>query len=161
MEQLHASWEFLSVYQFFRKFSSFFCLPSYFSIDKLEQALLQEPDEELDRSSRESSVSSTASQLPNSRFLSTFIILAVKPLLTQRQKYKINAENYEDYLAKVYTKSRAPFSELTLMEKVKLLKALEDMYMETDNESFLSFKNENCTPESLVKYIHNILKKMF
>lgn len=70
------------------------------------------------------------------------MILVITPLLSNNQKSKINVDNYEDHLLKAFPAHKTRFSEMKLMEKVKLLKEIEDWYMETGNESFTEFKNE-------------------
>jgi hypothetical protein len=123
-------------------------LPDAFSIEMLENALL-ETDQEYDHTEREASVTSqdipasTANRLPN------FIIAVIKPLLSARRRSTINENNYQEFLQKLFP-DIAKFNELNLLEKIKLLKRIEQTYIETMDEQFIAAK-EKKSPGELVK----------
>lgn len=111
---LQSSWLFLTTFQFFSIFQNYFELPTL-DIEELEQALIQ-PD--------------------TSALLETVIVRILAPLLSRRS---VNRENYEKHLQDLFP-DVAPFHTLSIVDKIKLLKRIEEANLET--EDFLSWKNE-------------------
>ncbi|KAG1552253.1 hypothetical protein G6F51_001342 [Rhizopus arrhizus] len=111
---LQSSWLFLTTFQFFSIFQNYFELPTL-DIEELEQALIQ-PD--------------------TSALLETVIVRILAPLLSRRS---VNRENYEKRLQDLFP-DVAPFHTLSVVDKIKLLKRIEEANLET--EDFLSWKNE-------------------
>jgi hypothetical protein len=106
----------------------------------------QDPKED-DQFTRESSVTSTSSTTTNR--LSKFMIQIISPLLSAQRKKIINESNYQDILQKLFPHT-AKFSELNMLEKIKILKRIGEAYSESTDEQFLAAKDEK-TPEELVK----------
>ncbi|GAN10273.1 hypothetical protein MAM1_0337c09811 [Mucor ambiguus] len=156
---LHASWEFISAFQFFNTFKTYFHLPKSLSIDKLEQAMLagkddmqQQDDEPVEdelavRMKRESSTlsqqsnaSSTATPQPVRHYLANFMVHIVSPLLTQRQRTLINTDNYEQFIADVFP-DFTNFVEMSVLDKIKVIKSIEMAHVEIGDPELISLQN--------------------
>lgn len=168
MDILHASWEFISAFQFFNTFKAYFHLSKNLSIEQLENALLakkddlqqqqqQQDDEVQDDASmhlkRESSVLSQQSNQsgtpqPMRNYLANFIVHILSPLLTQRQKGVINNDNYEDYIAQVFPEY-TNFSEMSILDKIKVLKSIELAHVEIAHPDLLALQSDKSS-EALV-----------
>lgn len=103
------------------------------TIEELEEALLQ-PE-------------------PNDR-LKTVLILIISPLLSNVKKHLINTENYETYLFSLFPEFGTCFATLSIIDKIKLFKKIEEANMENVNEQFLTWRNNEVDEKSLV-YIVN------
>ncbi|KAL7316978.1 hypothetical protein PS15m_003389 [Mucor circinelloides] len=162
---LHASWEFISAFQFFNTFKSYFHLPKRLSIEKLELAMLAGKDDEQQQQllqedeaedehavhlKRESSVLSQQSNAsattpqPTRNYLADFMIHILLPLLTQRQKTLINADNYEQFIADVFP-DFTHFADMNVLDKIKVLKSIEMAHVEISDPDLVSLQNfESC-----------------
>ncbi|KAI8647159.1 hypothetical protein BD408DRAFT_398869 [Parasitella parasitica] len=149
-EMLHASWEFISAFQFFSTFNAYFRLPKGLSIEQLEEALLagkeeeQVEDEHLAHSKRESSVLSQQSSpsgtcQPVQNYLANFMVHIISPLLTQRQKTLINNDNYEQFIADVFPDYRN-FADMHILDKIKVLKSIEMAHVEIADPDLLALQ---------------------
>ncbi|KAL9548582.1 hypothetical protein MBANPS3_005616 [Mucor bainieri] len=166
---LHASWEFISAFQFFNTFKAYFHLPKNLSISKLEQAMLagkddmqqqqqQQQQQQLDdedesvmhlkressvlsqQSSASSSSSSAATPRPVRYYLANFMVHIMSPLLTQRQKTLINTDNYEQFIADVFP-DFTNFAEMSVLDKIKVLKSIEMAHVEIGDPELASLQN--------------------
>ncbi|KAG1440245.1 hypothetical protein G6F56_012002 [Rhizopus delemar] len=124
---LCSSWLFLTSFQFFSLFKTYFKLDNL-TIEELEEALLQ-PE-------------------PNDR-LKTVLILIISPLLSNVKKHLINTENYETYLFSLFPEFGTCFATLSIIDKIKLFKKIEEANMENVNEQFLTWRNNEVDEKSL------------
>ncbi|KAI8080809.1 uncharacterized protein B0P05DRAFT_539685, partial [Gilbertella persicaria] len=145
---LHASWRFLSAYQFFHTFRTYLKLPLTFSLERLENALLHGC--RIDPSLRESSISSESSisnEQP-SKNLATYMICFIKPLLTQRRYQSIHVHNYDESIHHLFPAYNSFFT-LNVVQKIDLLKAIEQAYMELSDEKLQVLKSEDLIPDMM------------
>ncbi|KAI9486265.1 MAG: hypothetical protein EXX96DRAFT_476219 [Benjaminiella poitrasii] len=119
-EIVHSSWKFITAFQFFHVFRHYFQIPASFNIDKLEHALCQRP----------------------SFAFADFMAHIINTLIRQ----PVTNENYEDRLLTLFPDYQDRFSDLSLMDKIDVLKAIE--YAHLEEENFMTFRNE-ITPESI------------
>ncbi|CAO3703231.1 unnamed protein product [Rhizopus stolonifer] len=124
---LCSSWLFLTSFQFFSLFKTYFKLDNL-TIEELEEALLQsEPND----------------------WLKTVLILIISPLLSNIKKNLINTENYESYLFSLFPEFGTCFATLSILDKIKLFKKIEEANMENLNEQFLTWRNNEADEKSL------------
>ncbi|KAI7897782.1 uncharacterized protein BX663DRAFT_490608 [Cokeromyces recurvatus] len=143
-EILHASWKFITAFQFFYLFRSYFKIPTSFTIERLEQLLLSQLDLEDDTSSIITN-SSTQSQKRGLQYtIADFMACILNPLTRQQ----VNNENYEDHVLKLFPEYSDRFSKLPIMDKINLLKTIEHSHLNAGEESFMAYRNET-TPESI------------
>lgn len=151
--------------EFFTVFRPYFQLPTV-TIEKLERALLNSKvdsdgwssvntppanQDDQDRSKRESSILSTASSQPDrkkeSKYLQSFLTLILSPLLKTRQRQL----SLDQQIVIVFPEYKdTTFTSLNIMDKIRILKRIQDLHMESDDEKFITFKNEN-QADNLVK----------
>ncbi|KAK4520071.1 uncharacterized protein ATC70_008200 [Mucor velutinosus] len=156
---LHASWEFISAFQFFNTFKAYFHLPKSLSIDKLEQAMMagkddmqQLEDEAVEEDhtmhlkressvlSQQSNASGASASQPARHYLANFMVHIVSPLLTQRQKTLINTDNYEQFIADVFP-GFTNFADMSVLDKIKVLKSIEMAHVEISDPELISLQN--------------------
>ncbi|OBZ83009.1 hypothetical protein A0J61_08940 [Choanephora cucurbitarum] len=149
-EILHASWSFISAYQFFHMFRAYFKLPASFSIESLEQALLYgEQLNESAQTTRESSISSeiSVSTEQPSKTLAEFMTKIICPLLSTRQRQNTTLYNFDESLRQLFPD--VSFFKLDILRKIDLLKKIEQAYMDLKDEDFVTYKNENFIPDDM------------
>ncbi|CEP19650.1 hypothetical protein [Parasitella parasitica] len=151
VEILHASWEFISAFQFFYTFNAYFHLPKDLSIQQLEEALVAGkdeepvPDEHVAHLKRESSVLSQQSSqsggesLPVRNYLANFMVHIISPLLTPRQQTLINQDNYEQFVADVFP-DYSNFANMHIIDKIKVLKSIEMAHVEIADPDLLALQ---------------------
>ncbi|KAI8378618.1 hypothetical protein BD560DRAFT_421882 [Blakeslea trispora] len=148
---LHASWPFISAYQFFHMFRAYFKLPASFTIDSLEQALMHgEQLSESAQTARESSILSERSinnEQP-SKVLAEFMTKIICPLVSARQRQKTTPCNFDESLSRLFS-DHTSFFELDILGKINLLKKIEQAYMDSKDEDFIAYKNENLIPNDM------------
>lgn len=155
-EILHSSWTFLNVVQFFNTFHAYFHLKP-FSIEKLEHALLiqksSNTQDRLQQEDREQSVLSTTSSIDDTpsksnQFLAEFLVQIIRPLV-QKKKTGLNVDTVNEYLCALLPHyGQTDFNERPVLEKIKILKEIQDLHMEGTDEEINALKNEN-SPEDL------------
>lgn len=123
------------------------------SIEKLERALLlEEWSTDQDEFKRESSVVSNTSSQPELQlgsFLVNFLIQIIRPLV-KKKKTGLDANTLDQYLFKLFPEqSESSFKNKTILEKIKILKDIQDLHMESADEKFIALKNEQL-PDALV-----------
>lgn len=144
--------------QFFNTFHAYFHLKP-FSIEKLEHALLIQKSTSTSRDprqeDREQSVLSTTSSIDDtptksSQFIADFLVHIIRPLV-QKKKTGLNVDTVNEYLWTLLPHyGQADFNERPVLEKIKILKEIQDLHMEGTDEEINALKNEN-SPEDLVK----------
>ncbi|KAI8068973.1 hypothetical protein BDF21DRAFT_454578 [Thamnidium elegans] len=148
-EILSSSWKFINTVQFFNRFQEYFELPKLF-IEKLEESLLLE---KWDKSQigRESSVSSNTSQpeLPLDNYIVQFLIQIIAPLLNRR--ITLNVNNLDQHLSRLFPQYSTPFASLSVLDKISLLKDIQDLHLQNLDDKFVSFKNEKPAEEIRVE----------
>ncbi|KAI8884192.1 hypothetical protein K501DRAFT_332858 [Backusella circina FSU 941] len=131
-EKLHSSWLFINTFQFFHTFRAYFRLP-LFDIEKLETGLLKEQDD----------------------FIETFLVQVISPFLGPEQKKKISIFNFERYLRatfpEYFSEETVSFYQLDMMEKINLLKAIEDRTVDLQTEQFQAWKAESSSDDLRVE----------
>ncbi|CEG68249.1 hypothetical protein RMATCC62417_04546 [Rhizopus microsporus] len=116
---LRSSWLFLSTFQFFFLFQDYFELFSL-NIEQLENAMMQQDSNE---------------------FLKQFMCHVVTPLLNSHQRRAINPDNYEQYLFTLFPEFGPKFQKLHIVDRIQLLKRIEEAHLENSSEDFLAWKN--------------------
>jgi hypothetical protein len=86
-------------------------------------------------------------------FIETFLIQAISPFLGPEQKKKISMYNFEKYLRStfphLFSQEITSFYQLNIMEKISLLKDIEDRTIDAPTEQFQSWKADS-SPDDLV-----------
>lgn len=136
--------------------------------DEQQQQLLQEDEAEDEHAvhlKRESSVLSQQSNAsattpqPTRNYLADFMIHILLPLLTQRQKTLINADNYEQFIADVFP-DFTHFADMNVLDKIKVLKSIEMAHVEISDPDLVSLQNfESC--QELVVWEDMLIKGFF
>ncbi|RCH89337.1 cat eye syndrome chromosome region, candidate 2 [Rhizopus azygosporus] len=116
---LRSSWLFLSTFQFFFLFQDYFELSSL-NIEQLENAMMQQDSNE---------------------FLKQFMCHVLTPLLNSHQRRAINPDNYEQYLFTLFPEFGPKFQKLHIVDRIQLLKRIEEAHLENSSEDFLAWKN--------------------
>ncbi|ORE02591.1 hypothetical protein BCV72DRAFT_265106 [Rhizopus microsporus var. microsporus] len=116
---LRSSWLFLSTFQFFFLFQDYFELSSL-NIEQLENAMMQQESNE---------------------FLKQFMCHVLTPLLSSNQRRAINPDNYEQYLFTLFPEFGPKFQKLHVVDRIQLLKRIEEAHLENNSEDFLAWKN--------------------
>lgn len=104
-------------------------------------------DEHAAHVKRESSVTSVQSSAssaavspqPARRYLADFMVRIITPLLTQRQKTLINADNYEQFIADVFP-DFTHFTDMSVLDKIKVLKSIEMAHVEIGDPELVSLQ---------------------
>ncbi|KAI9277637.1 hypothetical protein BY458DRAFT_504663 [Sporodiniella umbellata] len=113
---LYSSWLFLTSFQFFFMLKNYFKLDNW-SLEKLEKALLQKE---------------------TNQWLQNSLIQIISPLLDGTQS--VDQDNYEDCLFYLFPEFGPSVENLTIVQKIRLLKRIEDANLE--NEHSLVWRNE-------------------
>lgn len=144
-EIFSSSWRFINTVQFFDRFREYFELPKL-SIEKLEQGLLLDKWDS-SQTERESSVSSSTSQPEQAldNYLVQFLIQIIAPLLNQR--LTLNVNNLDRHLSRLFPQYSTPFASLSILDKISLLKDIQDLHLRNLDDKFVSFKNEKSAEE--------------
>ncbi|KAI9354961.1 hypothetical protein BD770DRAFT_391799, partial [Pilaira anomala] len=162
-EILHSSWTFINAVQFFNTFKDYFQLPKRLSIDKLETGLLltewstEENNNNTPQTNRESSVLSNTSsqtateQQPLDNYLVTFLIQIITPLLKPRQRLTLNASTLDQYLSYLLPQHNNPFISLSILDKISLLKDIQDLHLESTDETFVALKGEKSAKDMRIE----------
>ncbi|GAA5809488.1 hypothetical protein MFLAVUS_002896 [Mucor flavus] len=148
-EIFSSSWRFINTVQFFDRFREYFELPKL-SIEKLEQGLLLDKWDS-SQTERESSVSSSTSQPEQAldNYLVQFLIQIIAPLLNQR--LTLNVNNLDRHLSRLFPQYSTPFASLSILDKISLLKDIQDLHLRNLDDKFVSFKNEKSAEEMRVE----------
>lgn len=122
------------------------------SIEKLENALLiggGEGQEDRETSVLSTSSSSVDDSSISSQFLADFLVQIIRPLV-QKKKTGLNSNTVNDYISTLLPRyGQTKFNDRHILEKIKILKGIQDLHMEGTDEKMNALKNEN-SPQDLV-----------
>ncbi|CAO3657571.1 unnamed protein product [Mucor hiemalis] len=121
------------------------------SIEKLENALLiggGEGQEDRETSVLSTSSSSVDDSSISSQFLADFLVQIIRPLV-QKKKTGLNSNTVNDYISTLLPHyGQTKFNDRHILEKIKILKGIQDLHMEGTDEKMNALKNEN-SPQDL------------
>lgn len=92
--------------------------------------------------SNTSSQTATEHQQPLDNYLVTFLIHIITPLLRPRQRLALNASTLDRYLSDLLPQYTTPFISLSILDKISLLKDIQDLHLESMDETFVALKGE-------------------
>lgn len=80
-------------------------------------------------------------QQDSNEFLKQFMCHVLTPLLNSHQRRAINPDNYEQYLFTLFPEFGPKFQKLHIVDRIQLLKRIEEAHLENSSEDFLAWKN--------------------
>lgn len=80
-------------------------------------------------------------QQDSNEFLKQFMCRVLTPLLNTHQRRAINPDNYEQYLFTLFPEFGPKFQKLHVVDRIQLLKRIEEAHLENSSEDFLAWKN--------------------
>ncbi|CEG84504.1 hypothetical protein RMATCC62417_18298 [Rhizopus microsporus] len=80
-------------------------------------------------------------QQESNEFLKQFMCHVLTPLLNSNQRRTINPNNYEQYLFTLFPEFGPKFQKLHVVDRIQLLKRIEEAHLENNSEDFLAWKN--------------------
>lgn len=80
-------------------------------------------------------------QQESTEFLKQFMCHVLAPLLNLHQRRAIDPSNYEQYLFALFPEFGPEFQKLHVVDRIQLLKRIEEAHLENSSEDFLAWKN--------------------
>lgn len=74
-----------------------------------------------------------------------FLIQIIAPLLNQR--LTLNVNNLDRHLSRLFPQYSTPFVSLSILDKISLLKDIQNLHLRNLDDKFVSFKNEKSAEE--------------